>query len=81
VLRHYRRGVEEVHALRAVSLALYPGDLTLVLGPSGGGKSTLLHLVLALNSEHALRDTIHEALLDPRHERPLARLLLHSPGA
>ncbi len=37
--------------------------------------------VLALNGEHALRDTIHEALPDPRHERPLARLLLHSPGA
>jgi macrolide transport system ATP-binding/permease protein len=45
VSRHYRRGLEEVHALRAVSLALYPGDLTLVLGPSGGGKSTLLHLL------------------------------------
>ena len=45
VSRHYRRGLEEVHALRAVSLALYPGDLTLVLGPSGGGKSTFLHLL------------------------------------
>ena len=28
-----------------------------------------------------MRDTMHEALPDPRHERPLARLLLHSPGA
>lgn len=45
VSRSYRRGQETVHALQEVSISLRQGELTLILGPSGGGKSTLLHLL------------------------------------
>jgi ABC-type lipoprotein export system ATPase subunit len=42
VSKRYRRGAEEVHALREVGFALYPGELVALVGPSGSGKSSLL---------------------------------------
>ena len=42
ISKRYRRGAESVHALREVSMALYPGELVALVGPSGSGKSSLL---------------------------------------
>jgi putative ABC transport system ATP-binding protein len=38
-------GAAQVHALKGVSLELYPGELTLLMGPSGSGKTTLLSIL------------------------------------
>jgi putative ABC transport system ATP-binding protein len=49
VSKVYRMGEVEVHALRAVDLDLYGGELVVLLGASGSGKSTLLNILGGLD--------------------------------
>jgi putative ABC transport system ATP-binding protein len=50
VTRAYRIGDVTVTALDGVSLAIVPGEFTVILGPSGSGKTTLLNMIGALDS-------------------------------
>lgn len=43
--RTYQRGQERIAALQSINLEIETGEFVFVVGPSGGGKSTLLHLL------------------------------------
>ena len=45
VYKIYQRGQEKVEALRGIQLDVERGAFVVIMGPSGGGKSTLLHLL------------------------------------
>ncbi|MHB1358600.1 MAG: ABC transporter ATP-binding protein [Rhodocyclaceae bacterium] len=51
--RVFTLGDSEVHALRALDLALEAGEYVAIMGPSGSGKSTLLNLIGLLDRPNA----------------------------
>ncbi len=50
VERTYRTGTQTVRALRGIDMEVAAGEFVTIQGPTGGGKSTLLQLLGALDS-------------------------------
>jgi ABC-type lipoprotein export system ATPase subunit len=48
--RLYRRGSEEIAAVRGVSIRIGKGEFVSFIGPSGSGKTTLVHLLGCLDN-------------------------------
>ena len=57
--KSYRRGAEDVRALRGVDLSVDKEELLAITGPSGAGKTTLLHILGCLD-----QPTSGEVLID-----------------
>lgn len=49
LVKEYGRGAAKVNALRGVNLEIPRGSFTCIVGPSGHGKSTLMHLIGGLD--------------------------------
>ena len=49
VVKTYRTGTHEVPALREVDLDIHGGELVMIMGPSGNGKTTLLNCLSGLD--------------------------------
>lgn len=69
----YRLGEVEVHALRSVDLDLYQGDFVVILGPSGGGKSTLMNILGGLDSPTSGEVTFRDHVLTGADDGELTR--------
>jgi ABC-type lipoprotein export system ATPase subunit len=59
VSKSYRRGPEEVHAVRGATFALEAGSVVAMVGPSGSGKTTLLNLLCGWEAPDAGRIAVN----------------------
>lgn len=68
ITKTYGEGEGKVSALDDVSLVVEKGELTAILGPSGTGKSTLLHMIggvdVPTSGEITIGDTVINKLKD-----------------
>lgn len=70
----YRTNKIEVHALRGVSLEIPKGAFACIIGPSGHGKSTLLHLLGGLDQPTRGQVYLDSIELSGLNNRGLAEL-------
>jgi len=70
--KHYQMGGTTVRALDGVSLDIQPHTFTVVMGPSGSGKSSLLYLLGGLDRSTSGEISINDERLDQMDENALA---------
>lgn len=78
--RFFRKGDEEVRALRGVSLRVDPGEFVAVAGPSGSGKSTLLACLAGLDEPAGGTVHVSGRRMSNRPEAERARIRARSLG-
>jgi lipoprotein-releasing system ATP-binding protein len=78
--KEYRSGPEVVRVLRGASLEVARGEMVALVGASGVGKSTLLHLLGGLDRPSAGRVLFEGEDVFGRGEAGLARYRRHSVG-
>ncbi len=78
--KEYRTRSEAVRVLKGVNLTVHQGELVAVVGASGVGKSTLLHILGALDRPTAGRVLFREQDLYARSDAELTRFRRHEVG-
>jgi polar amino acid transport system ATP-binding protein len=64
ILENVHKRFGHVHALRGVSLEIYPAEVMVVIGPSGSGKSTMLRCINHLEAIDSGRIIVDGITLD-----------------
>jgi putative ABC transport system ATP-binding protein len=71
--RRYPMGRTAIHALRGIDLVVRRNEYVAIMGPSGGGKSTLMNLLGCLDSPDAGRYWLNGKLVSEMSDQQLAR--------
>jgi putative ABC transport system ATP-binding protein len=76
----YRRGHEQITAVCGVDLTVMAGTFLLITGPSGGGKSTLLHLLGGIDRPSQGTLCVNGMALETAGEQALTRFRREQVG-
>jgi putative ABC transport system ATP-binding protein len=80
ITRDFKSGGGVVHALRGVTLRIWPGELVALRGRSGSGKTTLLNILIGLDDPTSGHVTVLGHELARMNETARAHLRSHSVG-
>jgi putative ABC transport system ATP-binding protein len=76
----YGRGEATVHALDRVTLEIFAGQYTAIMGQSGSGKSTLLHCIAGLDSPSSGKVWIGDTEITALADKPLTLVRREAVG-
>ena len=80
IQRVFTQGARDLHVLRGASLALAAGDVVALVGPSGSGKSSLLHIVGLLEKPDGGAISLRGQLIEMDNDRARTAMRLQNIG-
>ena len=78
--KSFKVGNEEVHVLKDINLNVKKGEFLSIMGPSGGGKSTLLYLLGGLDKPTSGKVSISGRDLSSIKEKEMSKLRRNNIG-
>lgn len=80
VNRSFQNGKEKAHVLKDINLGVEQGEFVSIMGPSGGGKSTLLYLLGGLDMPSSGCVKINDVDLSTLKDKELCKLRNNEVG-
>jgi putative ABC transport system ATP-binding protein len=74
ITKVYRRGDQELHVLKDLTLSVQKGDFVAIIGPSGSGKSTLMNMIGLLDAPTSGTYSLDGVATEKMSDNQLAQL-------